>query len=247
MKRAALISLLFAFATPATAAVPGIPSMDVMYAGDCTFTLAVDPNTVITSASAPGQTLPPGTYDLTTYMPNPSSGYSCGKPPTFTLTGPGVSVQLVFQGQELSDERLITLPPSSTYVAQDANAPAATQRVFSTSATGSSTSLVTAPKSTATGKGSTQPDIVGSGIAPYRGKLVASVANDVTRLKLGGRSVVTVRAGKYEIVDPHATVFVRHANGKRVQIKSGARITLTAGRWVLYARAAKPAHLTVSA
>ena len=50
------------------------------------------------------------------------------------------STQLAFNGQELHEERLLTFQSSSTYVAQDENAPALTRRSFATAATGSAAS-----------------------------------------------------------------------------------------------------------
>ena len=218
--------------------MPGIPSLYVTYNPDCTFALSVDPGTQLTATSAPGPALPPGKYDLTTYMDNPSSGYPCGKP-SFSLSGPGVSVQIVFPSQAIYDERLITLQPSSSYVAQDQNAPGTTSRFFSTSATGSSTSLLPAKTSTGKVTGSTQTDIVGSGIVHVRGSLV--VAGGV--VKLEGRRVRTLKAGRYAL-EVKVPVTVRHGKAKPVIVRRSENLSLTAGTWTFVA-AARTATVSV--
>jgi len=236
--------------------VPGVAEIFVDYGTSCTFTLTVDPGTQITATSAPGQTLPPGNYQVLTNMPNPSGGYPCGQP-NFTLTGPGVGVSIPFTGVELHDERMIVLQPSSTYVAQDTTLPDATRRVFTTSATGSSSSLVAPVPSTASKAGSTQTDVVGSAIAPYRGELAAAVEKSGTpTLAQRGRAVKTLKAGRYAFAvddtDPHAGFFVQ-AGGHRALAVAGVRfvgkrtqrITLTAGTWTYFAAKGTATRFTV--
>jgi hypothetical protein len=235
----------------APAAVPGVPAIYVDYSTSCTFTLTVDPGTTIAPT---GTALPPGTYQLLTAMPNPSSGFPCGKP-DFTLTGPGVDVSIVFAGVELRDERLLALQPSSSYTAEDETAPGDTRRVFTTTATGSSSSLVqkTATTTTAAG-GDEQTDIVGSAIVPYRGKLAASVsAAGKAALRLGR---APLEAGRYDIqvadADRRAGLYLRHATGRPVTISTAPfvgrktrRVTLTAGRWVYFSAAGRVTTFTV--
>jgi len=236
--------------------VPGVAEIFVDYGTSCTFTLTVDPATQITSTNPPGQTLPPGNYQVLTSMPNPSGGYPCGQP-NFTLTGPGVSVSIPFTGVELHDERMIVLQPSSTYVAQDTTAPDATRRVFTTSATGSSSSLVVTVPSTGSRAGSTQTDLVGSAIAPYRGELAAAVEKSgMPTLAQRGRAVRTLKAGRYAVAvndtDPHAGFFVQ-AGGHRALAVAGVgfvgkrtqRITLTAGTWSYFAAKGTAKRFTV--
>lgn len=252
----AVALLALAFAAGSTAAVPGVAEIFVDYGTSCTFTLMVDPGTQITSTSAPGQTLPPGNYQLLTSMPNPSSGYPCGQP-TFTLTGPGVSVSIQFAGVELHDERMIVLQLSSTYVAQEATTPDTTRRVFTTSATGSSSSLVVPLPPTGSPAGSTQSDLVGSAIAPYRGELAAAVGRSgMPTLARRGRAVTTLKAGRYAVAvddaDPHAGFFVQ-AGGRRALAVAGVgfvgkrtqRITLTAGTWTYFAAKDTATRFTV--
>jgi hypothetical protein len=241
----------------AQAAVPGVPALYVEYAQSCNFTLTVDPGTAITAGAAPGPTLPPGTYQLLTEMPNPSNGYLCPSP-SFTLTGPGVAISIPFPGQALQDTRLLTLQPSATYVAEDENTPAATRKIFSTAASGSSTTLLPATTTTAPGGSQSQPDIVGSGIAPYRGVLAARVgATGSASLTRAGRRVATLAAGRYAIaVDDtsrRAGFFVAHGRSAPLTISTTAYVgerrrivMLTPGRWTYFSTAGKLASFTVS-
>jgi len=247
-----------AAAIRSSAAVPGIPSIYVNYNSDCTFSMSVDGGISVTSSSAPGPTLPPGIYQLLVWMPNPNQGYACLKP-TFTFTGPGVSTTTIFQGQELHDEHVIpALQPSSTYVAQDASSPA-TQKVFTTAASGSNSVLLPAgTQDNGTGT-STQPGLVGSDIVAPPARLLAlvSVAGKVT-LTLHGKNVGTLKAGKYELqVDdaaPRAGFFVERQGGKAVTVTSIAfvgkrtrQITLTVGRWMYFSKLGTPTRFTVVA
>ena len=116
---------------------PGVPSIYVTYSPNCTFTMTADGGTTFTSSSPPGPTLPPGVYQIQVLMENPTSGYSCGAP-DFKLTGPGVSSETRFPFESILDSHVLpALQPSSTYSADDENAPGATRVYFTTSATGS--------------------------------------------------------------------------------------------------------------
>jgi len=252
------LALAGAAAGGSPAAVPGVPALYVYYDQTCTFTLTADPGTLITATSPPGPTLPPGPYQLLTQMPNPSNGYLCTSP-SFTLTGPGVSIAIPFPGQALDDTRLLTLQPSATYVAEDESAPGATRHVFSTAATGSSTSLLPAT-TTPSGPGGSQeqPDIVGSGLPPFRGVLAAHVgASGAVTLTRSGRRVAALRAGRYTIqVDDRtrqAGFFVART-GRRPLAVSGVpfvgrhrlTVTFTPGRWVYFSTSGRSTPFVVS-
>jgi len=247
-----------ALAGGSPAAIPGVAALYVVYDQNCTFTLIADPGTPITAASAPGPTLPPGPYQLLTQMPNPSNGYLCTSP-SFTLAGPGVSISIPFPGQALDDTRLLTLQPSATYVAEDETAPVATRHVFSTSATGSSTSLLpTTTTQTGPGGSQEQPDIVGSGLAPFRGVLTARVgATGAVTLTRSGRRVASLAAGRYTIAvgdaARHAGFFVERAGHGTLAVSGvsfvGRRrltVTFTPGRWAYFSTAGRPTRFTVS-
>jgi len=244
-------------ATGSRAAVPGIPSFYVDYQPSCTFSMSVDPGTLMLPGSA-GTTLPPGTYQLLISMPNPSGGYSPCATPAFTLTGPGVSLRFEFAGVELHEERVFTVPPSSSYTAQDENAPAATRRVFTTSASGSSTSLVV-PATTqgAAVGGEAEGDLVGSAVLRYRGKLVAAVtATGKATLTLRGRKVGSLTAGNYDVAgddrDEKAGFAVRHGTYAAVPVTSAAfvgtrtkRVAFAAGSWSFFAKPGSVTRFTV--
>jgi hypothetical protein len=246
-------------ALDSSAATPGIPAIYVNYNADCTFSLSFDGGTTVTSSTAPGPTLPPGVYQLLVWMPNPNTGYACGKP-VFTLAGPGVSATTAFQGQELHDDRVIpALLPSSTYVAQDASAPAATQRVFTTAASGSNSVLLGTGTSTSGTGTSTQPDLIGSKAPKAPIVLLGAVtAKGLVTLKRGGKNVATLKAGKYSLRVADATrqsgFSVERAGHKAMAVttarfvgKRTAKLTLVAGRWTYFSPGQKPSRFVVVA
>jgi hypothetical protein len=228
----------------ARAVAPGIPSIYVTYSPNCTFTMTVDGGTTVTATSPPGPTLPPGQYQIQVLMENPAAGYSCGTP-VFTLTGPGVSSTTTFPQESILDNHALpALRPSSTYTAEDENAPAATHVYFTTAASGSSSSLLSPTTTTTTAKGgSTQTDIVGSGVLPARGRLAATVpAAGRATLKLGGRSVTSLRSGRYDVAVADASsaagFWLERPGGKRMALTGvGFRghetrsVAMTSGRW----------------
>ena len=247
MRIAAFLALLAAAVVVASASaiVPGIPTIYVEYSPNCTFTLSVDGGTTVTATSPPGPALPPGGYQIQVLMANPSGGYSCGTP-VFTLTGPGVSSTTTFPNESLLDNHVLpALRPSSTYAAEDENAPASTRVYFSTTATGSSASLLSpSTSSSGTAGGSSQGDIVGS----YVLALPPAASRD-SRVRwpgdahTGRRTVRTLQAGRYDIVVADLTrtagFSLEHARDKPVAVPRepctrGARrvgLGLTAGRW----------------
>jgi hypothetical protein len=250
------------FAGGSNAAYPGIPSIYVNYNDDCTFSMTADGGYTFTSSSPPGPTLPPGVYQILVLMPNPPQGYTCGTP-VFTLSGPGVNSVTTFPQQATLDNHVLpALQPSSTYMAYDQNAPTATRVYFTTSATGSSSSLVTTTPSQTTGKGASQTDIVGSGITPVLGKLDAAIDSaGLATLSVDGRTVTSLKAGRYELlaVDPSRSsgLMLRKTGHEAETITSRAfkgkktvDLTLTAGTWSVYAvplsrRAAAPSFKVV--
>jgi hypothetical protein len=226
------------------AAFPGIPSIYVNYNDDCTFSMNADGGFTFTSTSPPGPTLPPGVYQMIILMPNPPQGYSCSTP-DFTLSGPGVNSVTEFPQQATTfDFALPALQASSTYTAYDQNAPAATRVYFTTSATGSSSSLVTTVPDQSSGKGSSQPDLVGSGITQALGTLEAGIDGHGATVSLDGKKVGKLRPGRYklEAVDPtrRSGLVLRKAGHAWETITTLAfkgtktvKLTLTAGTWTL--------------
>ena len=257
---AAVLLAAAAAATGSRASVPGIPTIHVTYGVNCTFAMTVDGGGSVSSATAPGATLPPGSYELSVRMPNPANGYSGCEAPAFTFSGPGVTTVVEFRGEELVDERLLpALPPSSTYVAEDRNAPAQTRRVFTTAASGSSTSLLGSGSQSGSTKTFVQPELVGSAVLRYRGRLAATVgpAGKAT-LRLGGRAVGSLKAGVYDVrVDDAAAKagFFLHRHGRSaIAVTSRPfvgrrtmRVALTTGRWTFFSRVGPPTAFAVVA
>ncbi|MEI8105175.1 MAG: hypothetical protein WCH31_04935 [Actinomycetes bacterium] len=252
---AAAVALL---AVGADASIPGVPSIYVAYNIDCTYALTVDGIGAISAAASPTVTLPPGTYDLEITMMNPSNGYTGCARPIFKLSGPGVSVLTPFPYETLFQEQQITLQPSATYSADDENAPAATQKVFSTAASGSASALLTSRPSTASGA-SLGTDLVGSSALAYRGLLVASVdKGGAVFLASRGEVVAALRAGRYDIrvadASAHAGLLLQRRGRSAVVVTTAAfvgrrtrRVALAAGRWSLLARVGgKKISLTVT-
>jgi len=247
-------------AVDSPAADPSTPSIYVTYSPSCTFTMTVDPGLPITSANAPGPTLPPGPYQVVIFMPNPAEGYTGCTAPRFTFTGPGVNGLTEFRGEELVDEHLRpVLQPSSTYVAQDENAPGQSRKVFTTAASGSSSVLLGPAGATSGGatKGSVQPELVGSARLPYRGRLVARVnpAGKATLLR-GGRKVGSLKVGEYVItvVDAakRAGFFIQRGNRRPVTVtglafvgKRTRPLALRPGSWTLFSKVGGPTRFTV--
>jgi len=240
------------------ATVPGIPSIYVNYNPDCTFSIAVE-STAVTSSSPPGPTIPPGAYQVAVYMPNPATGYTCGAP-VFELKGPGVDSVTTFPYESIIDNHVLpALQPSSTYVAQDDNAPGATAVYFTTAASGSSSSLLpTGPTTTGPTHGSTDPGVVGSDVPTLRGKLSASVTvTGAVSLDASGRAVGSLKAGVYNLVvqdaDRTAGFSIRRAGGSALAVTTGPyvgtksrRITLTAGTWSFFAQTGRARTFVVA-
>ena len=146
----------------------------------------------------------------------------------FSFTGPGASSLTEFRGQELLDDRVVVLQPSSTYVSEDTTS-AGTRRFFTTAATGSSTSLLGPAASGGTTGVSVQPDLIGSAI---------------------------VRAGRYDVAvedgDAHGGFFLRHGKRKPVAVTGPVfvgertrRVTIGVGKWAFFSRPGAPAAFTV--
>ena len=178
----------------------------------------------------------------------------------FSLTGPGVSWSSnLNQARIYSDQTTVTLLPSSTYVAIDANHPGPAQRVFSTTATGSSSSLLVPGQSTSAGPSTaeTQDSLIGSAVVPFRGDLQASVTvSGKAALLSGGKAVSTLKAGRYEIVATDRSTrggfFVRKTSRKPVTITAVSfvgpkkvRVHLSAGIWTYYSTDGKPTQFIV--
>jgi hypothetical protein len=235
----------------------------ITYRADCTLTVAIDGGPSMDSAAPAPVTIPPGPYQVSVRTPLPDSTWdtsvcSIGH---FSFTGPDVNLAAVI-GNDLgpySATYNVTLDPASTYTIADAAHPGA-PITFSTAATGSSSSLLPAvPASTGgTGKGATQPALMGSAIVPFRGTLTATVptAGSPT-LEAKGKALATLEAGRYDIVvkdaSPHGGFFVEKAHKKPMTIagvaftgKRTVHVSLTAGKWTFFSKSGKATTFTVT-
>ncbi len=222
----------------------------VAYAPDCTFTMTIDGGITVDNSAAPGVTIPPGPYQVAIRTPLPDAPFDTTAciGPVFSLTGPGVNdVPNLAAVNYMGTTQNVTLLPSSTYVAVDANH-SLLQKFVTTAATGSSSSLLPPiPADTASGS-STQPDVVGSGVAPLRGSLHASVTPaGSASLDMGTKPAVKLKAGRYSfvVVDRSSERgFFVEKRGKRAIPLAGVRfigkktvtVNLTPGPWTFFAQ-----------
>jgi hypothetical protein len=252
MKRLGLIVVLLAVLVPTAAGRTAVlPSIYVDYDDDCVFTMHADGGITLASTTAPGTPIPPGDYQVVLRVPQDAP--SC--PLVFQLQGPGVQLRWDFAGEALGAQMTETLQPAATYVATDLRNPARFRIVFSTSASGSSSSLVGQTPSTATGKGQTIPDPVGSAVLPFRGVLALAVATSgPLRLEAKGKAVHSLRAGRYRLDvrdgSPHAGLVLTRPNGHVMSLSGTAfvgtrtrTIALQNGTWRF--QAALGRHVTV--
>jgi hypothetical protein len=221
----------------ATAAV--LPSIYVDYGDDCVFAMHADGGIGLTSATAPGTTIPPGDYQVVLRVPQDAP--SC--PLQFQLQGPGVQLHWDFGGEAIGAQVTETLLPGSTYVATDLRNPARYRAVFSTATSGSSSSLVTQTPSSAGGKGQSSHDPVGSAILAYRGVLNLTVGTaGAPALRARGKAVRSVKAGRYDLTvldtTPRTGLAVRKPNKSVLTLTSGGfvgtkttRLALRPGTW----------------
>jgi hypothetical protein len=216
-----------------------LPSIYVDYDDSCSFTVTADGGLSLSSATAPGTAIPPGIYQVVLRVPQDAP--SC--PLRFQLAGPGVQLDWDFGGEALGAQATETLRPSSTYVATDLRNPARYRAVFSTAATGSSTTLVGQTPSTAGGKGDSSGDLVGSAILRYRGMLTVTLEpSGSIRLAAKGRAVRSLKEGRYDLAlddrSARGGLALRKPNRGVVKLTSGAfvgkrttRLALRPGTW----------------
>jgi hypothetical protein len=262
---AAALSVAAALVPAGSARRNVLPTLYVAYTMSCTFAISDDSGKRVTSIA-------PGAYQV--YITTPEvfgavdlTGIhdmtACKSFVQFKLTGPGVSLDTTLQDGDEDKEMLpATFQPNSTYTALDSNQPSVARATFSTAATGSPSSP-TGPGSTGSGtssgsKGSTQKQLVGSAVVPFRGKLAATVdAAGKLALTTKGKPVANLKAGLYTF-----TVVDKSANsGFAIQkLKAGATtltsvayegthvasITLKAGQWTFFSPGGKKNYFIVA-
>ncbi len=223
------------------------PTVYIMYSMNCTFTIVDDSGKTITS-------IVPGHYQVEVRtplafgtMPNPGPGTdmtACRGAPQFQLEGPGVDLFTNMTAGCESDKVFTeTFQPNGTYVAQDLNQPSIAHGSFTTLASGTPV----APSVTyGGGKGTPQvsTDIVGS--LAVLGTLNATVSADKPTLTTKGKTVSTLKAGRYKITitdrDAKAGFLILGPTSKAPTNLTGVKfrgthslaIKLTAGKWTYY-------------
>jgi hypothetical protein len=242
--------LALACAGGAWSAARDYPTIDVVFNGNNTISATLNGTPLGTSSGTP-TTIPPGTYNLSFTNPTYVSDMQ------FHLEGPGVKlVTNMSYGEEPSEIWVETFAPSSTYTWKDDLNPtpvftfatsntASVGSANSGSAAGSSGKSTTPISSGSNGKASST-DVVGSAILPLRGTLLGTVSADGTlSLKLAGKPVQNLKAGRYQLTITDAS---KKAGFNLQQIKNsvlalttttftGKRtktVTLRAGQWFFY-------------
>jgi hypothetical protein len=241
-----------------------LPTLYVDYTMNCTFAINDDAGKRVSSIA-------PGTYQIYVQTPIVFADIdltgifdmtACKSFVQFKLTGPGVNLATTLQDGDEDKELLsANFQPNATYTAQDLNQPSVARATFSTTAAGSPTSP-TGPTSTGTGsgtKGTTQKQLVGSAVVPFRGKLAATVdAAGKLALTTKGKPVANLKAGLYTftVVDKSAKsgFAIQKLKAKATTLTGVgykgthvASINLKAGQWTFFSPGGKKNYFIVAA
>ena len=235
------------------------PTLSFVYTNDCTFTMQNDAGNVVTSL-APGEyTVVVQTPEAFGAVPLISVGATglqyCKGLAQFQLTGPGINLNTSVFGGCLTDETYTeTFQPSTSYSAQDNNQPSVTHTSFNTL----SAAFTVVPTTVTSGSsaGTSDTDIVGSGVA-IKATLAAMLnPKGSLSLTLKGKTVSKLAAGRYKFAitdrDPKGSVIIvspkktaTNLTGVKFVGKKTATIKLTAGRWT-YSAGARTFAFTVA-
>jgi hypothetical protein len=176
--------------------------------------------------------------------------------PSFMLTGPGVNIsESLTLGEYPSGTLAAVFSPNSTYTWWDGETPGivftfqTTSQSVGVQANGSQGS---GGSTSSSGSGSTsQKDIVGSGLVPFRGSLDAIVfASGKVSLSHNGNRVKTLKTGKWTFsVDDESKkaafeLQVLHGKTQTITTKTyvgnhDATVTLKPGRWSFFTAGSK--------
>ncbi|HEY4348926.1 MAG TPA: hypothetical protein VGM80_15195 [Gaiellaceae bacterium] len=263
VRRRILWSFLAALAVSATLVAGGsadspnatAPTVYVLYAMNCTFSIVDDAGKPITSIA-------PGSYQIDVRTPIVFGTYpayqltsstdmtACRGFPQFQMTGPGVNITTTMTaGCEAEKTFPATLAPSSTYTVVDNNQPTVAHGSFSTLSTG--TPVVPTNVVKTGGTAQTQQSLIGSKNLSVIGTLTGSLsAAGKPLLMTKGKAVTKLKAGRYKFAitdkDPKGSFQIlgpkntsaTNLTGVKFVGKHSATITLKAGRWTYYANAA---------
>jgi hypothetical protein len=252
-RRASVVLTCFALALAAASGAQGAardyPTIDVVFNSNNTISATLNGTPLGTTGGAP-TSIPPGTYNLSFTNPTYVSDMQ------FHLEGPGVKlVTNMSYGEEPSEIWVETFAPLSTYTWKDDlnPTPVFTFVTSNTASVGSANSgsagssgKSSTPISSGTNGKASSTDVVGSALLPVRGTLLGTVnANGALSLKLAGKPVENLKAGRYKLT---ITDDSTKAGFNLQQIKSsvltltttaftGKRtktVTLHAGQWFFY-------------
>jgi hypothetical protein len=226
------------------------PALNVFFQKDRTFLLSLADGTPVGGLSAPGTTIPAGSYRVN--LDDTAQAVM-----QFHLAGPGVELitNMTF-GEDAAQTLVETFQPNSTYTYRDDFQPSLVRFFSTTSTTISSagTGGGTSAGSTATKGGAspaTSQDIVGSGVVPFRGALDAIVfKGGKLSLSRNGKAVASLKTGRWTFaVDDEskaAGFTVKSLRGKPVSVTSAAfvgshsvTVLLKPGRWFFFTSGGK--------
>jgi hypothetical protein len=271
----AVLALAAAFASPGfsgsrdTNPPPAMPTIYVVYAMNCTFTLVDDRGRHISS-------IPPGNYQIEVSTPimfklvrpggvgvddiAPNDFTGCKGWVQFQLQGPGVDL---FTTLDSGCDAFLLLPaqnfrPGATYTFQDLNQPGVTRTLLSVDKDGSPAPPPTNPYTKTSGKGDKSVDPVGAGRVPIKGTLNAMIAsNGKLSLTNKGKTVLTIKTGKYRFVVTDQSAkggfVVEPVEGKPKSLSSikftgklSKGVLLKPGRWMYHSATGRTYYFLVT-
>ena len=216
---------------------------------DGLITVTLPDGTPVGSTSGLPTLIPAGYYTI--LMSGPGG---CISLPLFDLRGPGASIVTDMNGGEVDASNFNAFfLPNSTYTWRTDRGVSSAVHTFATSgavvgSAASQAGSTGSTGSTAAGK-PTSNDIVGSGIDPFRGTLTAVVSpSGRLTVAFDGKSIKTLKAGRYTVTVTDRSSSSGFLLGKSRHVatsitgaafmgKRSAKVTLTAGRWIVGPRA----------
>jgi len=230
------------------------PTLVVNFTPTGVVTVTLPNGTPVGTTNGAPTTIPAGNYTLVLNGPG-----NCTPEPLFELEGPGVDLTSDMLGSDVTTyEAYATLQSNATYTWHtDWNQSVvytftASGTVAASTPTASGTSSSAAGSSTPTSIG-----IVGSEIVPFRGKLAVAVsASGKLTVTFGGRSVTSLKAGRYTlaVTDRSRTsgLALQGTAHKAMTVtgtafvgKRTVSVDLTAGTWLFMPRLGKTALAAV--
>jgi hypothetical protein len=239
-----LVGLACLFAAPTGSGATAVPSLTLNVNLSGALEVVLANGTRISSTGAPGAAIPPGPYLVVVASDVPDSRDLFH---IFHLYGPSLNVESdLLPCENPRPLYTVTLKPSTTYFYEDTRNPQLGQVVFTTAATGSSSSTAGAAAavgSNGTSAGTSSNTSVLATALPFRGALVGTVdADGALTLSRNGKNVSSLAAGRYSIsVDdrtPRLGFQLSPSSGRKLTVTSPSfvgehrmTVTLTPGHW----------------